>query len=148
MYVVYQHMRLVMKLSDADIVRTVSSVLKDPSSGVKPTAKRFGLAQIQDQKKNTTLSSLVASNDPAAAAKLGQTLAEKLITAGAMTTLEKHWEKQAGVRPVDQDGQRAATTAATTAATPRAAQPKAATTAAVIPDKDIDAALKALESLP
>lgn len=90
-YVVYQFLRLEMKLPDGDIVELMNEVMTDPTvNGTK-----LAMQQIRDKK--TLVSSL--SRASGTNKNIGQIIAEKLIAAGAMRMMEKHWEKQAGVEP-------------------------------------------------
>lgn len=93
LYVVYRYMRLIMKLSEEDILDVVNSVMIDPT--VK--GKKFtNVSKIRDPNKNTLISSLpTVVNNPK---KVGQILGEKLIAAGAIQQVQNHWDKQAGIQ--------------------------------------------------
>lgn len=93
LYVVYRYMRVVMKLSDQDIMEVLNSVMIDPTV----RGKKFKtLDQIRDPNKNTLLSSLGRAG--ANPKKIGQIIGEKMIAAAAMQQVQNHWDKQAGVK--------------------------------------------------
>lgn len=92
MYVIYQYLRLVMKLGDQDIIDVVNTTVRDPKIKAK---KILTIQQVKDQDKNTLLSSFSSTGgDPA---KTNQLIAQMIVAAGAMRQLERHWERQAGV---------------------------------------------------
>lgn len=91
MYVIYQYLRLVMKLNDQDITDVINTVAKDPKVKAK---KILTLQQIRDQNKNTVPSSIsTVGGDPA---KTNQLIAQMIIAGGAIRQMERHWERQAG----------------------------------------------------
>lgn len=91
MYVIYQYLRLIMKLNDNDIMDVVNSTMKDPK--VK-TKKPLTLQQVKDQNKNTLPSSFSQTGgDPATT---NQLIAQMIIAAGAVRQMERHWERQSG----------------------------------------------------
>lgn len=123
LYVVYRYLRLVMKLSEQDVLSVLNSVMVDPT--VK--GKKFtSIDKIRDPNKNTLISSLSrAGGDPK---KLGQIIGEKMIAAGAMQQVQNHWDRQAGVRSDASQQAPAATSASKTASTvspPSVASPPA-----------------------
>lgn len=90
MYVIYQYLRLIMKLDDNDIMDVVNSTMKDPKVRTK---KPLVLQQVKDQNKNTLPASFSQTGgDPA---KTNQLIAQMIIAAGAVRQMERHWEKQA-----------------------------------------------------
>lgn len=94
MYVIYQYLRLIMRLNDQDIADVVNTVAKDPKVRAK---KMLTIQQIKDQNKNTLPSGFsTAGGDPS---KTNQLIAQMIIAGGAMRQMERHWEKQAQVAP-------------------------------------------------
>lgn len=92
MYVIYQYLRLVMKLNDQDILDVVNTTFRDPKIKTK---KILTIQQVKDQDKDTLPSSFSSTGgDPA---KTNQLIAQMVIAAGAMRQLERHWERQVGV---------------------------------------------------
>lgn len=90
MYVIYQYLRLVMRLNDQDITDVINTVAKDPKVKAK---KVLTLQQIKDQNKNTLPSSIsTVGGDPA---KTNQLIAQMIIAGGAVRQMERHWERQA-----------------------------------------------------
>lgn len=92
MRTVYQYMRLVMKLSESEIVTVVNGLMVDPTV----RGKKLSLIQIQDAKSGLVVGDLSAKATTPVGA---QVVVEKLIAAAAMKALENHWEQQAGVKP-------------------------------------------------
>lgn len=91
MYVIYQYLRLVMRLNDQDIADVVNTVAKDPKVKAKKT---LTIQQIHDTNKNTMPSSFsTAGGDPT---KTNQLIAQMIVAGGAIRQMERHWEKQAG----------------------------------------------------
>lgn len=78
MRVVYQYLRAGMRLSDDDIIHVVNRV----------TGKDLSLRDIQDPDNTVAIASI---NDKP------QVTAEKIIAAGSLRQLERHWETQAGI---------------------------------------------------
>lgn len=91
MRTIYQYMRLVMKLTESEIVKVVNGLMVDPTV----RGKKLSLAQIQDAKNSLVIGDLSAKATTPVGA---QVVVEKLIAAGAMRQLENHWETQAGVK--------------------------------------------------
>jgi hypothetical protein len=91
MYVIYQYLRLVMKLSDQDILDVVNTTMRDPKVKSK---KILTIQQVKDQNKDTLPSSFsTTGGDPA---KTNQLIAQMIVAGGAMRQLERHWETQVG----------------------------------------------------
>lgn len=146
MYVIYQYLRLVMKLSDQDITDVVNTIIKDPKVMGK---KLLTGQQIKDQNKNTLPSSFSkAGGDPA---KTNQLIAQMIIAAGATRQMERHWETQAGV-PRAQSGGQTTTTARQPSNTraPQASTPSQQSTSAPSQQNlaNINAALSQLGVTP
>lgn len=92
MYVLYQYLRLVMKLADQDVLDVVNTTMRDPKIKTK---KILTIQQVKDQNKDTLPSSFsTTGGDPA---KTNQLIAQMIIAGAAMRQLERHWERQAGV---------------------------------------------------
>ena len=81
-HTIYKYLQRTMGLSDSEIVSSINNVMEE--SGQKPMT----LQTIQDIKNKTP----VGLN-----AQRSQITAEKIIAAGALAQLEKHWDEQAGV---------------------------------------------------
>jgi hypothetical protein len=91
MYVVYQYLRLIMKLNDSDILDVINTTMKDPKVRTK---KPLVLQQVRDPNKNTLPSSFSQTGgDPA---KTNQLITQMIIAAAAVRQMERHWERQAG----------------------------------------------------
>ncbi len=125
MYVVYQYLRLVMKLDDQNILDVVNTTVRDPKIKAK---KILTILQIKDQDKDTLLSSF--SNTGGDPGKTNQLIAQMIIAAGAMRQLELHWERQANVPAASVKSY--ATTNNTSTAQPSAGQQPAQNTLANI----------------
>ena len=92
MFVVYQYLRMVMKLGEQDILDVINSTMRDPKVKAK---KILTIQQVKDQNKDTLLSSFSSTGgDPGTT---NQLIAQMIIAAGAMRQLERHWENQTGV---------------------------------------------------
>lgn len=139
MYVIYQYMRLFMKLPDADIVEVVNSVILDPT--VK--GKRLTLQQIQDKEKTLIvgdISKIMQGQNKATV------IVEKLITAAAVRQMERHWETQTRVGPAQTTTATTRTTTQQTTRTAPAASAAPGATTVATPERltAIDAALSQL----
>lgn len=94
MYVVYRYLQLGMHLSNDDIVSVVNEVLSDSTSGANQ--QNLSLQQIQDTKKQLRLSRLVKVGRSSA-----QNLVEMIIAAAAIRGLERQWEEDNNVHPMN-----------------------------------------------
>lgn len=116
MYVIYQYLRLIMKLDDQDIVDVVNTVAKDPKVRYK---KIVTIKQIKDQDRNILPSSFsTIAGDPV---KTNQLVAQMIIAAGAVRQMERHWEHQAGAAPAA--ARNYSTSGSRSSAPPPASQP-------------------------
>ena len=90
MYIIYQYLRLIMKLNDSDILDVINTTMKDPKVRTK---KPLVLQQVRDPNKNTLPASFSQTGgDPA---KTNQLITQMIIAAAAVRQMERHWEKQA-----------------------------------------------------
>lgn len=140
MYVVYQYMRLIMKLSDTDIVEVVNEVLLDPTV----RGKKLNLQQIQDKTKTLIVSDIGTSMQ---GQNKAQVTTEKMITAAAIKQMERHWEAQAKVGQPQAAGAASRSTRATAQQPARTRATTAATTATQSQLTAIDAALSQLGAM-
>ena len=102
LHVIYQYMRSTMHLSDDDIMHVINNV----------TGKQLSLQDVQDRAGKNRITSINIR---------GQDTAEKIIAAGALRQLERHWEKSGGNGAVNY-GQTDANTSEPNADQPAAAQ--------------------------
>ncbi len=142
MYVIYQYLRLIMKLGDADILDVVNATMKDPKIKTK---KPLVIQQVRDPEKNTLPASFSQTGgDPE---KTNQLIAQMIIAAAAVRQMERHWEKQAGAEAMPAASSGRGGTAQPTAARSNTSQPTQPTPAAAQAQTQISAINAALAQL-